>query len=55
MFGNMSPTPGHYKVTYIVHKSGLKLTRAFDSEYQMRQFLIKLRYSKKCSLVSYSF
>ena len=47
--------PGHYKVTYVVNKSGVKLTRAFDSEYQMRNFIRKLRYSKKCSLVSFSF
>jgi len=47
--------PGHFKVTFIVHASGNKVTKSFDSEYHMRKFINKLRHSKKCSLVSFSY
>ena len=55
MFATGNSIPGHYKVTFIINKSGDKLTRAFDSEYQMKKFINKLRHSRKCQLVSYSY
>lgn len=54
MFGQ-EIIPGHFKVTFIVHASGNKVTKSFDSEYHMRKFINKLRHSKKCSLVSFSY
>ena len=44
---------GYYKVTFIVNATRQKLTRSFDSEYQAYLFVNKLRYSKRCTLVSY--
>ncbi len=43
---------GFYKVTFI-NERGVRLTRSFDSPYFTRQFVNKLRRSKKCKLVSY--
>lgn len=48
--GNLT---GHYKVTYLVNKTQEKLTRGFESEYHARQFVNKLRHSKRCTLVSF--
>lgn len=44
---------GHLKVTYIVNKTGVRLTKGFDSEYLARNFVNKLRKSRVCTLVSY--
>ena len=44
---------GLLKVTFIVNATGARLTRVFDSEYLARRFVNKLRFSKKCTLVSY--
>jgi len=44
---------GFYKVTFIVNDSKARLTRSFDSAYHARKFVNKLRYSKRCTLVSY--
>lgn len=42
-----------FVVTYIVLKSGVKVERHFDSYYLCKKFVNKLRYSSKCSLISY--
>ena len=44
---------GYYKVTFIVNESGVKVTKGFDSPYLARKFVIKLKHSKKCTLLSY--
>lgn len=44
---------GHYKVTFIVNETGAKLVRGFESPYLARNFVNKLKRSKKCTLVSY--
>lgn len=40
-------------VVYIVKASGTRVTKHFESPYQCRQFVNKLKRSKKCALVSY--
>lgn len=42
-----------YNVTFIVKSSGEKVTRGFASPYLAQKFINKLKYSKKCSLISY--
>lgn len=44
---------GYYKVTFFVNQTGAKLTRSFDSEYLAWKFVNKLKYSKRCTLISY--
>lgn len=44
---------GYYKVTYIVNESGVRITKGFESPYLARKFVLKLKHSKKCTLVSY--
>lgn len=44
----------HYNVTFIVKSSGEILTKSFDSPYLARQFVNKLKHSKRCSLISHS-
>lgn len=44
---------GYYKVTFVVNQTREKLTRGFDSPYGARKFVNKLRYSKRCTLISY--
>ena len=44
---------GYYKVSFLVNATREKFVRSFDSEYQARLFVNKLRYSKRCTLVSY--
>ena len=51
-YANEAP-PYYYNVTFIVRATGEALTKSFDSEYMARQFVNKLRHSKKCALVSY--
>lgn len=46
-------TFGYYNVTFIVNASRQKLTKCFDSPYQARVFVNKLKHSKRCTLVSY--
>lgn len=41
------------EVTFIVKKDGKRVTKSFSSPYLCRQFVNKLRHSKKCILVSY--
>lgn len=44
---------GYYTVTFVVNATGDRLTRGFDSEFQARAFVNKLKHSKKCTLTSY--
>lgn len=41
-----------YNVTFVVRNSGEVLTKSFDSPYLARQFVNKLKRSKRCSLLS---
>lgn len=43
-----------YNVTFIVKSSSEVLTKSFDSPYLARQFVNKLKHSKRCSLISHS-
>lgn len=44
-----------YDVTFVVLSSKTEVTKSFDSEYLCRKFVNKLRYSKKCKLLSYPY
>ena len=48
-----SEVSGFYKVVFVVNDTGKRLVRGFDSEYQARQFVNKLKHSSRCRLVSY--
>lgn len=50
--GNDHASPGFYKVTYLVNETNTRLTRSFDSEYLARKFVNKLKFSKRCTLLS---
>lgn len=52
-YADKDESVGFLKVTYIVNKSGVRLTKGFDSEYLARKFVNKLRKSRVCTLVSY--
>lgn len=43
---------GFYKVTFIENGTHRVLLRSFDSEYLCRQFVNKLKHSKRCKLLS---
>ena len=47
------PYIGDFDVVFMPKDSDRKLVRSFDSPYQARQFINKLRRSKRCILVSY--
>ncbi len=47
----LPPHAGLYRVTFM-NESGTRLTRSFDSQYQASQFARKIKYSRKCRLVS---
>jgi len=40
------------KVVYLIKKSGVLVTKEFDSEYLCRKLVDKLKRSKTCSIVS---
>lgn len=44
---------GFYKVTFRENKTGKLLLRTFDSEYFCRQFVQKLKRSRRCTLLNY--
>lgn len=44
--------PYYHNVTFIVNETGDKLIRSFDSPYLANKFANKLKYSKRCTLVS---
>ena len=44
---------GYYKVCFINEK-GIRLVRGFDSPYEARKFVNKIRKSNRCTLVSYT-
>lgn len=43
---------GFYRVVFLVNKTNEKLQRNFDSPYLAREFVRKLKHSKRCTLVS---
>lgn len=43
---------GMYNVTFLVNETHTKLTRSFDSPVFAREFVRKLKYSKRCTLIS---
>ena len=42
-----------YEVTFLVLESGERVTRTFKNYLECKRFCKKLRYSKKCALISY--
>jgi len=50
-----APMRGAYEVTFIENKTKKALLRTFDygEELLCRQFVNKLKHSKKCTLLSY--
>ena len=46
--------PYGLSVTYLVLKTGVRLTRSFESPYLARAFVNKLRHSKECKFVASS-
>lgn len=53
VYANDISVAGDFDVTYIVNATKQKLTRRCTSAYEAYKFVNKLRYSKKCTLVSY--
>lgn len=53
-YSTRDTSKGYYKVTFIVNATRQKLTRSFHSEHQAYLFVNKLKYSKKCTLVSHT-
>ena len=47
------PEPYYYNVRFIINATGVKLTKSFESPYNARQFVNKLKHSKRFTLVSY--
>ena len=45
--------PYYYNVTFVVRKTGAKITKSFESECLAYKFVNKLRHSNRCALVSY--
>lgn len=50
-----TPVRGAYEITFIENKTQKALLRTFDygEELFCRQFINKLKHSKKCTLLSY--
>ena len=44
---------GYYKVYFLINSTKEHLVRSFDSLYLAKKFVNKLRFSKKCTLISY--
>ena len=47
------PEPYYYNVRFIINATGVRLTKSFESPYNARQFVNKLKHSRRCTLVSY--
>jgi len=47
------PEPYHYNVGFIIKGTGVKLVKSFESPYMARNFVNKLKRSKKCVLAFY--
>lgn len=47
------PEPYYYNVRFIIKATGVKLVKSFESPYNARQFVNKLKHSKRCVLLSY--
>lgn len=43
---------GMYNVTFLVNETKTKLTRNFDSPVFAKEFVRKLKHSKRCTLIS---
>lgn len=41
-----------YEVTFLVLETGKRVTREFNNYLECRKFCNKLRYSKRCRLIS---
>lgn len=50
--GRADTSSGYYQVTFLVNATKERLTRSFDSPYFARQFVNKLRHSRRCTLIS---
>ena len=46
--------PFPFNVTFIVNKTAERRIRSSDSDYLARNFMNKLKHSKRCTFVSYS-
>ena len=44
---------GSYSVTFLVNETNTRLKRSFDSPYQAKEFVRKLKHSRRCTLVSF--
>ena len=44
---------GYYKVRFRVNESGVVVEKGFQSLYNARKFVLRLKHSKKCTLLSY--
>lgn len=44
---------GYYKVTFLVRETGAVVTRTFQEYLPCWKFVNKLKYSKRCRLISY--
>lgn len=40
-------------VVYLIKKSGVRVSKSFESEFLCRKFVNKLKHSKTCELISY--
>lgn len=50
---NFAKSPqGYYKVSFLVLRTGEIVEKGFDSLYLCRRFVNKLRYSKRCQMIS---
>lgn len=47
------PEPYYYNVRFIIKDTGAKLVKSFESPYNARKFVNKLRHSNRCVLISY--
>lgn len=44
---------GMYNVTFLVNETRERLTRSFDSPVFAKEFVRKLKHSKRCTLLSF--
>lgn len=40
-------------VKYMINETGVIVTKEFDSQYEAIKLVNRLRYSKRCTLISY--
>lgn len=51
-YANHESGDGYLKVEFM-NENGVELARNFNSEYKARNFVNKLKHSKRCTLISY--